>query len=130
MYFLFIFITFCIQCLIHFLNFPRRICIKRILASVLALVFAKASIAAVLDSYQVTGPANEVKENMVTVKKDKEKWQIAIDKDTRKTGDIKVGSLVTIKYQMKVASIEVKDAAKKEAKKEVKKEEKKDAKKK
>lgn len=112
------------------MNFPRRICIKRILASVLALVFAKASIAAVLDSYQVTGPANEVKENMVTVKKDKEKWQIAIDKDTRKTGDIKVGSKVTLKYQMKAASIEVKDAAKKGAKKEAKKEEKKDAKKK
>jgi hypothetical protein len=103
---------------------------KRIFISVLVVLFVTVSIAAAVDSYQVTGPVLEVKDNMVTVQKDKEKWQIAIDKDTKKSGDLKVGSKVTIKYQMKATSIEVKDAAKKEEKKEVKKEEKKDAKKK
>lgn len=103
---------------------------KRILVSVLMLMFATVSIAAALESYQVTGPVIEMKDNTVTVQKGKENWQIAIDKDTKTTGDLKVGSKVTIKYQMKAASIEVKDAAKKEEKKEVKKEEKKDAKKK
>ncbi len=103
---------------------------KQMLVSVLIVLFVTVSIAAAIDSYQVTGPVLEVKDNMVTVQKDKEKWQIAIDKDTKTTGDLKVGSKVTIKYQMKAASIEVKDAAKKEEKKDVKKEEKKDAKKK
>jgi len=103
---------------------------KRILVSVLALVFATASIAAALDSYQVTGPVTEVKDNMVTVKKGKENFQIAIDKDTKTTGDLKVGSKVTVKYQMKAVAIEVKDAGKQEPKKEEKKAETKDSKKK
>ncbi len=90
---------------------------KRILVTVLALVFALASIAAALDSYQVTGPVTEVKDNMVTVKKGKENFQIAIDKDTKTTGDLKVGSKVTIKYQMKAVAIEVKDSGKKDEKK-------------
>ena len=100
---------------------------KRIMVLVLLVMFATVSIASALDSYQVTGPITDVKDNMITVTKGKENFQIAIDKDTKKTGDLKVGSKVTIKYQMKAISIEAKDAAKKEEKKEVKKEEKKDA---
>jgi len=103
---------------------------KRIFVSVLMVLFAVASIASALDSYQVTGPITEIKDNMITVTKGKENFQIAIDKDTKKTGDLKVGSKVTIKYQMKATSIESKDVAKKEEKKEVKKEEKTDTKKK
>lgn len=94
---------------------------KRIIVLVIASMFLTVSLAAATDTYQVTGPVLEVKDNMITVQKDKEKWQIAIDKDTKKTGDIKVGSKVTIKYQMKASSIELKDAAKKEEKKDVKK---------
>ncbi|WP_224959940.1 hypothetical protein [Geomonas subterranea] len=72
-------------------------------------------------SYQVTGPVLEVKDDMVVVQKGSEKWQIAKDKDTKITGDVKVGSKVTIMYTMKAASIEAKDGAAKPEKKEKKK---------
>jgi hypothetical protein len=64
-------------------------------------------------TYQVTGPILEVKDDSITVQKDKEKWEIARDKDTKVTGAPKVGSKVTIQYTMKAATIEVKEEAKK-----------------
>jgi hypothetical protein len=64
-------------------------------------------------TYQVTGPVLEIKDDIVTVQKDKEKWEITRDKDTKVTGDLKVGSKVTIQYTMKAATIEVKEEAKK-----------------
>jgi hypothetical protein len=64
-------------------------------------------------TYQVTGPILEVKDDSITVQKDKEKWEIARDKDTKVTGVPKVGSKVTIQYTMKAATIEVKEEAKK-----------------
>ncbi len=63
--------------------------------------------------YQVTGPVLEVKDDSITVQKGKEKWEIAKDTSTKATGDLKVGSKVTIGYTMKAATIEVKDAGKK-----------------
>jgi hypothetical protein len=68
-------------------------------------------------SYQVTGPVLEVKSDSITVQKGKEKWEIARDKDTKVTGDLKVGAKVTIHYTMKAASVEVKGEGKKEEKK-------------
>jgi len=69
-------------------------------------------------AYQVTGPVLEVKDNSITVQKGKEKWEIARDKDTKITGDLKVGSKVTVYYTMKATSVEVKgDEKKKEEKK-------------
>lgn len=64
-------------------------------------------------TYQVTGPVLELKDNMITVQKGKEKWQIAKDASAKVTGDLKVGSKVTIEYTMKAVTIDVKDAAKK-----------------
>jgi len=64
-------------------------------------------------TYQVTGPVLEVKDNSITVQKGKEKWEIARDKDTKITGDLKVGSKVTIHYTMKATSVEVKGEEKK-----------------
>ncbi len=64
-------------------------------------------------SYQVTGPVLAVTDNSITVQKGKEKWEIARDKDTKVTGDLKVGSKVTIKYTMKATSVEVKGEEKK-----------------
>jgi len=49
-----------------------------------------------------------VKDDMVVVQKGKEKWEIARDKDTKVTGDLKVGAKVTVMYTMSAASIEVK----------------------
>ncbi|QWV92910.1 hypothetical protein KP004_17320 [Geomonas oryzisoli] len=84
-------------------------------------LLAATTVYAAPKSYQVTGPVLEVKDDMIVVQKGSEKWQIAKDKDTKVTGDIKVGSKVTIMYTMKAASIEAKEAAAKPEKKEKKK---------
>jgi ribosomal 50S subunit-recycling heat shock protein len=47
------------------------------------------------------------------VQKGKEKWEIARDKDTKVSAEPKVGDKVTIQYQMKATSIEIKGEAKK-----------------
>jgi hypothetical protein len=61
---------------------------------------------------------------MIVVQKGNEKWEIAREKDTKVTGDLKVGSRVTIQYTMTAKEIESKDAPKKEpAKKEAAKKE-------
>ncbi len=79
----------------------------------IALLAASTVLAAGTRTYQVTGPVLEVKENVVVVQKGKEKWEIARDKDTKVTGDLKVGSKVTVSYTMKAATIEAKGDAKK-----------------
>jgi hypothetical protein len=90
---------------------------KRIAVLFLALLlFASFSFAGTT-TYQVTGPVLEVKDNSITVQKGKETWEIARDKDTKITGDLKVGSKVTIHYTMKATSVEVKGGEKKEEKK-------------
>mgnify|MGYP000864713398 CR=1 FL=1 len=63
-------------------------------------------------TYQVTGPVLEMTADTITVQKGKEKWEIARDAATKVTGDLKVGSKVTIEYTMKAATIEVKDTGK------------------
>jgi hypothetical protein len=92
--------------------------------SILALVgvfflFSSLALAAGPKNYQVTGPVLEMKDDLIVVQKDKEKWEIAKDKDTKVTGDLKVGSKVTIQYQMKATAVEVKadDKKKEEPKK-------------
>ncbi|MGE5189593.1 MAG: hypothetical protein ACM3NF_06005 [Gemmatimonadota bacterium] len=88
---------------------------KRTLALLAVLLCVAASTAAAgsLKSYQVTGPVLELRDDAIVVEKGKEKWEIARDKETKVTGDLKVGSKVTIQYQMKAASIEVRPDAKK-----------------
>ena len=91
---------------------------KRMLIVVCALLLAvSAAYAAAPKSYQVTGPILEVKDDMIVVQKGNDKWEIARDKDTKVTGDLKVGSKVTIQYQMKATTIEGKPEAKAEPKK-------------
>ena len=75
----------------------------RLLAALMMLV-APAALA-----YQVTGPVLEVTDTKIVVEKDKEKWEIARDKDTKVTGDLKKGSRVTIQYRMTATAIEVRD---------------------
>ena len=59
-------------------------------------------------TYQATGPVLEVTDSKIVIQKDKEKWEIARTADTKVTGDIKVGSKVTIQYSMTATSVEVK----------------------
>jgi hypothetical protein len=80
-----------------------------------AVLFAGAAWAAD-KTYQVTGPILEVTDTTITVQKGKEKWEIARTKDTKVTGDLKVGAKVTIAYTMTAASIEAKGDAKGDAK--------------
>jgi len=77
----------------------------------IALLAASTSMAAGTKTYQVTGPVLEVRPDAVVVQKGKEKWEIAKDKDTKISGDLKVGSKVTIMYTMKAVSIDAKAAA-------------------
>lgn len=79
----------------------------------LVLFFSSLVFAAGPKTYQVTGPILEIKGDMLIVQKGNDKWEIAKDASTKVTGDLKVGSKVTIEYTMKAATIEVKDEAKK-----------------
>jgi hypothetical protein len=79
----------------------------------IAILAATTAMAAGTKSYQVTGPILEVKPDVIVVQKGKEKWEIAKDKDTKVTGDLKAGSKATVMYTMKAATIEAKAEAKK-----------------
>lgn len=59
-------------------------------------------------TYQVTGPVLEVNDSTFIVQKGKEKWEISKDANSKVTGDLKVGSKVTVEYTMAAKSIEVK----------------------
>jgi hypothetical protein len=83
----------------------------------IVLLASATAMAGPTKTYQVTGPVLEVKEDVIIVQKGKEKWEVAKDKDTKVTGDLKVGSKATIMYTMKAATIEAKADAKKDAKK-------------
>lgn len=90
---------------------------KLLLSMVAVMVFASFSFAAGPNTYQVTGPVLEVKDDIIVVQKGKEKWEIAKDAATKVTGELKVGAKVTIQYTMKAVSVDVKDAGKKAEKK-------------
>ncbi len=62
-------------------------------------------------TYQVTGPVLEVSDSMIAVQKGKDRWEIARDASTKVTGDLKVGSKVTIEYRMTATAVDVKAAA-------------------
>ena len=83
----------------------------------IALLFAgllgsTTAFAAGAKSYQVTGPVVDVSDTMITVQKGKETWQIDRTKDTKVTGEPKVGAKVTIMYRMTADSIEAKGGGK------------------
>jgi hypothetical protein len=61
-------------------------------------------------TYQATGPVTALTDSLITITKGKETWEIARDSNTKVTGDLKVGSKVTIEYTMTAATVEVKSA--------------------
>ena len=73
-----------------------------------ALMGAAALSVAATKTYQVTGPVLEVSGDMIAVQKGKDRWEIARDSSTKVTGDLKVGSKVTIEYRMTATSVDVK----------------------
>jgi hypothetical protein len=92
---------------------------KKILIFACAFLFvASVALAAGPKTYQVTGPILEIKGDVIVVEKSgSEKWEVARDAATKVTGDLKVGSKVTIEYTMTAKKIEAKEAKKAEAKK-------------
>ena len=75
------------------------------------LLTSMLALAAASKTYQVTGPVLDIKGDVVTVQKGTEKWEITVDKSTKTTGDLKVGSKVTIEYRMTATTVTVKPAA-------------------
>ena len=60
-------------------------------------------------TYQVTGPILDMNDSTITVQKGKEKWEIIRDASTKITGDLKVGTKITIEYTMSAKTIEAKE---------------------
>jgi hypothetical protein len=90
---------------------------KTLLIVCAVLLVASLAFAGAPKTYQVTGPVLEVRDDLIVVQKGKDKWEIARAADTKVTGDLKVGSKVTIEYRMTAATVEVKDAKAKATKK-------------
>ena len=85
--------------------------IARINCSVLGLVLTLALAGSALaddHNYQVTGPVLAVTDTSITVKKGKDPWTVSRDSGTQVSGDLKVGSKVTIKYHMVADTVTVK----------------------
>lgn len=87
----------------------RRLALPLLLAFGLLVLAGPA--AAAVKTYQVTGPVLEVNDTMIAVQKGKDRWEIARDASTKITGDLKVGSKVTIEYRMSATAVDVKDGA-------------------
>lgn len=78
------------------------------LLTLVALVTVTLSAWAGPNSYQVTGPVLEVTDTKIVVQKGEEKWELARTPETKVTGDLKVGSKVTISYSMTAKAVSVK----------------------
>jgi hypothetical protein len=89
----------------------RKIQVLAASLAVSILSFAHDASAAEAKTYQVTGPVLEVTDTMIAVQKGKDRWEVARDASTKITGDLKVGSKVTIEYRMHATTVEVKSAA-------------------
>ena len=82
-----------------------------VLLIVAAIAFARPP----KSDYQWTGSVVESDGDHLIVQKGNEKWEFAIDKDTKMTGTLKAGAKVTVKYLMKATSVEAKEEAPKAA---------------
>lgn len=59
-------------------------------------------------TYQVSGEVLELTDTTIIVQKGEDRWQVARDKGTKVTGDLKVGAKVTIQYRCVATDVEVK----------------------
>jgi hypothetical protein len=86
-----------------------------VVIGILVLVAAFAYARAPKSDYQWTGNVVESDGDHLIVQKGDEKWEFAIDKETKVTGALKPGARVTVKYLMKAVSIEAKEEPAKKA---------------
>jgi hypothetical protein len=88
---------------------------KRILAVVAIIgLFSSVAFAGAVKTYQVTGPVLEVTGDMVVVQKGSDRWEIVLGPGVKVTGELKVGSKVTVEYRMEATKVDVKEQAKAE----------------
>ncbi len=78
-----------------------------------SLVLASVAFAGAPKTYQVTGEVVDVADDMVTVLKGKEKFEIARNAETKIEGELVKGAKVTVEYRMTAATATVKAAKKK-----------------
>jgi len=83
-----------------------------IVLGILVLVAAFAYARAPKSDYQWTGSVLEADGDHLVVQKGNDKWEFALDKDTKGAAGVKVGAKVTVYYVMKATSIEAKEEAK------------------
>ena len=76
------------------------------LIAAVSLTASSAAFAAGAKSYQVTGTILEVKPTMIAVQKDGERLEMDLDPQTKVSGELKVGSTVTITYVMSATKVE------------------------
>ena len=69
---------------------------------------APGSAAANPRAYRVTGLVLEVNDSMIAMQKGKDRWEIGRNSNTKVTGDLKVGAMVTITYTLTATGMEVK----------------------
>jgi hypothetical protein len=70
------------------------------LIGAVSLTASSTALAAGAKSYQVTGTILEVKPTMIAVQKGGDRLEMDLDPQTKVTGELKVGSTVTITYVM------------------------------
>ena len=85
---------------------------KRLFGFLVITLFLSTTSLALAKDYQVTGPVVDVKDDVIIVKKGNENWEIARDKNTKTSGEMKKGDRVMIKYKMTATSIEGKEPTK------------------
>ena len=59
-------------------------------------------------SYQVTGPLVTLNDDVITVAKDNEQWEMRRNSETKINGQLAIGSRVSVVYKMSAMSIDVK----------------------
>ena len=84
---------------------------KKFALAAIGVAFSASSALAAVNTYQVTGPVLELTPAKIVVQKDKDKWEIARDANTKLPASVKVGSKVTIKYSMTAVDVADKGAA-------------------
>jgi hypothetical protein len=84
-------------------SLPARVC-----SLVVAFALVTGSALADDHSYQVTGPVTAVTPTSITVTKSGKPWTVSRDANTVVTGNLAVGSKVTIKYHMTADTVAAK----------------------
>jgi hypothetical protein len=89
-------------------SLPSKVC-SVVIALVLIAGFNGSALADD-HSYQVTGPVTAISDTSITVTKAGKPWTVSRDAGTKLTGDVKVGTKVTIAYHMTADTVVAKAA--------------------